>query len=50
MSLKRLVEISKKPDKKEMWRSFKICMLGIAAVGGIAYIIQLIVSLIQLAV
>lgn len=39
---KRIAKISKKPSKKEFWLVVKICLVGMAILGGLSYVIQLI--------
>lgn len=41
-STARLLRIISKPDWKTFWLSVKICLLGIALLGGIGYIIRLV--------
>jgi protein translocase SEC61 complex gamma subunit len=36
------MKISTKPGRSELWLSIKICLIGIAAVGLIGYIIKVI--------
>jgi protein translocase SEC61 complex gamma subunit len=38
----RLLKLATKPGRTELWLSIKICFLGVIAIGGIGYIIQLI--------
>jgi len=41
-SASRLLKLAKKPGRTELWLSIKICFLGILAIGGIGFVIQLI--------
>lgn len=43
-SASRLLKLATKPGRTELWLSIKICFLGVIAIGGIAYIIKLIGS------
>jgi protein translocase SEC61 complex gamma subunit len=38
----RTLKIAIKPGRSELWLSIKICLLGIAAIGLIGYIIKVI--------
>jgi len=38
----RLLRLAKKPSRSELWLSIKICFLGVAAIGGVGFIILLI--------
>ncbi len=42
---KRILRISRKPNKEEYLKILKITSLGIAIIGAIGFVIQLIVSL-----
>jgi len=41
-SCSRLLRLATKPGRSELWLSMKICLLGIAAIGGVGFIIHLI--------
>jgi protein translocase SEC61 complex gamma subunit len=43
----RLLKVSKKPGKTELWLSMKICLLGIVVIGVIGFIIKLLSALLQ---
>lgn len=43
---KRIIKLSKKPTRKEIWMQFKISMLGLFAVGTVGFIIKLLFSFI----
>ena len=44
-SCARLLKLSTKPGRSELWLSIKICFLGTLAIGGIGFIIKLIASI-----
>ena len=44
-SCSRLLKMARKPSRSELWLSLKICFIGIAAVGGIGFIISFIALL-----
>ncbi|KPV61847.1 MAG: preprotein translocase subunit SecE [Candidatus Bathyarchaeota archaeon BA1] len=46
-SCARLLRLSKKPGREELWLSIKICLLGITAIGAVGFIIKLISGVIQ---
>ena len=46
-SASRLLRLATKPGRTELWLSLKICFLGIVAIGGIGYIIQLLGTVLQ---
>ena len=41
-SCSRLLRLSTKPGRSELWLSIKICLLGTIAVGGVGFVIKLI--------
>jgi len=41
-SCSRLLKLAKKPGRSELWLSIKICFLGVAAIGGVGYVVLLI--------
>lgn len=41
-STARLLRVISKPDWRTFWLSVKICLIGVALLGGIGYIIRLI--------
>jgi len=43
-SASRLLKLSTKPGRTELWLSIKVCFLGTLAIGGIGFIIKLISS------
>lgn len=43
----RLLRLAKKPGRSELWLSVKICMLGVAVVGVVGFIIKFISGLMQ---
>ncbi|MBO3803206.1 MAG: preprotein translocase subunit SecE [Candidatus Brockarchaeota archaeon] len=48
-SLRRLLRLADKPSRDDLWQSLKISFLGLAIVGVIAFFVQLVYALIQLA-
>ena len=46
-SCSRLLRLSTKPGRSELWLSIKICLLGTIAIGGVGFIIKLISFAIQ---
>jgi len=44
----RVLKLSEKPDGSDLKLSLKIFLLGLLAVGGMAFVIHLIASLLQL--
>jgi len=46
-SAAKLLKLAKKPGRDELWLSVKICLLGIAAIGVIGYIIKIMSALLQ---
>ncbi|MGQ9515272.1 MAG: protein translocase SEC61 complex subunit gamma [Thermoproteota archaeon] len=48
--LKRLLKLADKPEKDELLQSLKISFLGLSIVGVIAFFVQLVYALIQLAI
>jgi len=44
---KRIFSLSTKPTKKEYMSLLKICLIGMALIGGLSYIVQLIASLVS---
>ena len=44
---KRIIKIANKPGRKEYFTIFKICMIGIALLGAVSYVIQLIFTVIN---
>jgi protein translocase SEC61 complex gamma subunit len=42
-----MLTLSKKPGRKELWLSIRICTLGIVVIGAIGFIIKLMSALIQ---
>jgi len=39
--------LAKKPGRDELWLSIKICLLGIAAIGVVGYIIKIMSAALQ---
>jgi len=46
-SAARLMKLAKKPGRDELWLSIKICILGVAAIGVVGYIIKLMSAALQ---
>jgi len=46
-SASRLLKLAKRPDRQEIWLSVKICLLGIAAVGAVGFIIKFVSAALQ---
>jgi len=42
---KRIIKIANKPNRKEYFTIFKICAIGLALLGAVSYVIQLIFTL-----
>jgi protein translocase SEC61 complex gamma subunit len=43
----RTMKLAIKPGRSELWLSIKICLLGIAAIGMVGYIIKVISSVLN---
>jgi len=43
----KLLKLSRKPGRSELWLSTKICILGIGVIGVIGFIIRFISSMFQ---
>ncbi|HDI53274.1 MAG TPA: protein translocase SEC61 complex subunit gamma [Candidatus Bathyarchaeota archaeon] len=41
-SASRLLRTISKPDRRTFWLSVKVCLIGVALIGGIGYLIRLI--------
>jgi len=46
-SARRILKLSKKPGRDELWLSVKICFLGVLVIGVLGYVIKLISGLLQ---
>ncbi len=46
-SAAKLLKLAKKPSRDELWLSVKICILGIAAVGAVGFIIKFVSAALQ---
>lgn len=46
-SAAKLLKLSKKPSRDELWLSVKICLLGIAAVGAVGFIVKFVSAALQ---
>jgi len=47
-SAAKMLKLAKKPGRDELWLSIKICILGIAAIGAIGFIIKFLSATLQL--
>ncbi|MCF2140142.1 MAG: protein translocase SEC61 complex subunit gamma [Candidatus Lokiarchaeota archaeon] len=47
LNIKRIIKISTKPTKKEFFTMVKVASIGMAIIGGLYYIVQLISSLLS---
>jgi protein translocase SEC61 complex gamma subunit len=43
-----MLKLAKKPGRDELWLSVKICILGIALIGAIGFIIKFLSATLQL--
>jgi len=43
---KRIIKLSKKPTRKEIWMQFKVSMLALFAVGLVGFVIKLLFNFI----
>ncbi|RLI19192.1 protein translocase SEC61 complex subunit gamma [Candidatus Bathyarchaeota archaeon] len=41
-SASRLLRTISKPDRRTFWLSVKVCLIGVALIGGIGYLIRLL--------
>jgi len=46
-SAAKLLKLAKKPGRDELWLSIKICLLGVAAIGLVGYIIKMMSAALQ---
>ncbi|MCD6264329.1 preprotein translocase subunit SecE [Candidatus Bathyarchaeota archaeon] len=46
-SASKLLRSASKPDWKTLWTSIKICVAGVAIVGGIGFLVRIISATIQ---
>jgi protein translocase SEC61 complex gamma subunit len=46
-SVGRLLKLAKKPARDELWLSIRICLLGIAVIGAVGYVIHFMASMLQ---
>lgn len=47
-SAAKMLKLAKKPGRDELWLSVKICILGIALIGAIGFIIKFLSATLQL--
>jgi len=41
-SVRRLLHVTTRPTRTELWLMVKICFLGIAVVGGLGYVVRML--------
>ena len=41
-SARRLLHVTTRPTRTELWLMVKICFLGIAVVGGLGYVVRML--------
>lgn len=46
-SASRLLKSASKPQWKTLWSSIKVCILGVAVLGGIGFLVRMISATIQ---
>ncbi len=44
----KMLKLAKKPGRDELWLSIKICILGIAVIGAVGFIIKFLSATLQL--
>jgi protein translocase SEC61 complex gamma subunit len=44
---KRIIKIANKPSRKDYFTIFKICIIGIALLGAVSFVIQLIFTIVN---
>ena len=47
-SANRLLRAASKPDRTEFWMLFRICILGIAVIGAVGFVIRYVFAMIGL--
>ena len=47
LNTKRVFKIAHKPSAKEYWGIVKVCLIGLAIIGTLSYVIQLISNVIS---
>ncbi len=47
LNSKRILKVAVKPTRKMYFSILKVCLIGVAIVGGLSYLIQLISNVIQ---
>ncbi len=47
LNSRRIFKIATKPSAKEFWMMVKVSLIGLAVIGGLAFIIQLIANVIS---
>jgi len=43
----RVLKVLRKPDRKLLWTSIKICILGLLGIGAVGFLIRLLASAFQ---
>ena len=46
-SAAKMLKLAKKPGRDEIWLSVKICVLGVAAIGAIGFLVKFISATLQ---
>ena len=46
-SAAKMLKLAKKPGRDEVWLSVKICVLGVAAIGAIGFLVKFISATLQ---
>jgi protein translocase SEC61 complex gamma subunit len=47
-NIRRVMKIASKPSRKDYFTTFKIVIIGMALIGGLSYVLQLIFQIIPL--
>lgn len=47
-SAAKMLKLAKKPGRDELWLSIKICILGVALIGAVGFIIKFLSATLQL--
>lgn len=47
-SAAKMLKLAKKPGRDELWLSIKICVLGVALIGAVGFIIKFLSATLQL--
>lgn len=46
-SAAKLLKLAKKPSREELWLSIRICLLGVAVIGVLGFVIKFISGVLQ---